>query len=78
MQKLLSLSRSHWFIFVFVSIILGDKSKKILLWFISESVLHMFSSGSFVVSSLTFRPLIHFEFSFVCSVENDLISFFHM
>ena len=53
-QKLWSLSRSHWFIFVFISIILGDKSKKILLWFISESVLPMFSSRSSVVSSLTF------------------------
>ena len=69
---------SHWFIFAFISIILGDRSKKILLWFISESVLPMFSSRSFAVSSLTFRPLIHFEFSFVCSVEKDLISFFHM
>ena len=28
------------------------------------------------MSSLTFRPLIHFEFSFVCSVENDLISLY--
>ena len=33
----------------------------ILLWFMSESVLPMFSSRSFVVSVLTFRSLIHFE-----------------
>ena len=30
-KKLLSLSRSHSFIFAFISFILGDKSKKILL-----------------------------------------------
>ena len=29
----------------------------------SESVLPMFSSGSFIVSGLTFRSLIHFELS---------------
>ena len=37
-QKLLSLIRSHLFIFVFISITLGDISKKILLWFMSKSV----------------------------------------
>ena len=30
----------------------------------SESVLPMFSSRSFIVSGLTFRSLIHFEFIF--------------
>ena len=59
-QKLLSLIRYHLFIFVFISIILGDGSKKILLQFMSKSVLPMFSSRSFKVSSLTFRSLIHF------------------
>ena len=38
-QKILSLIRSHWFVFVFISITLGDGSKKILLQFMSESVL---------------------------------------
>ena len=60
-QKLLSLSRSHLFIFVFISIILGDRSKKILLQLRSESVLPMFSSKSFIVSYLVFRLLIHLE-----------------
>ena len=46
-QKLLSLSRSHLFIFAFISIILGDGLKKILLCFMSESILPMFSSRSF-------------------------------
>ena len=35
----------------------------------SKSVLPMFSSKSFIVSGLTFRPLIHFEFIFVCGVR---------
>ena len=34
-----------------------------------ESVLSMFSSRSFIVSGLTFRSLIHFEFIFVYSVR---------
>ena len=40
--------------------------KKILLQFMSESVLPMFSSKSFIISDLTFRSLIHFKFIFVC------------
>src|SRR5574337_1130115 len=35
----------------------------------SESVLSMFSSRSFIVSGLTFRSLIHFEFIFVYGVR---------
>ena len=35
----------------------------------SESVLPMFSSRSFIVSGLTFRSLIHFEFVFVQGVR---------
>ena len=42
----------------------------------SSSVLPMFSSKSFMVSGLTFRSLIHFEFIFV--LGNVLISFFYM
>ena len=38
-QKILSLSRSHLFTFVFISIILEDRSKKILLSFMSEGIL---------------------------------------
>ena len=50
MQKLLSLVRSHLFIFGFFSFALGDWSKKILLLFMSENVLPIFSSRSFTVS----------------------------
>ena len=42
--KLLSLTRSHLIVFAFISFILGDWSKKILLWFTSQNVLHMLSS----------------------------------
>ena len=35
----------------------------------SESVLRMFSSKSFIASGLTFRSLVHFEFIFVCGVR---------
>ena len=38
----------------------------------SESVLPMFSSRSFIVSGLTFRSLIHFEFIFVYGVRNRI------
>ena len=37
-QKLLHLIRSHLFIFVLISIILGGRSEKLSLWFMSESV----------------------------------------
>ena len=53
-QKLLSLIKSHLFIFVFISVALGGGSKKILLCFMSKSVFPMFSSKSFIVSGLTF------------------------
>ena len=36
----------------------------------SSSVLPVFSSKSFIVSGLTFRPLIHVEFIFVYGVRN--------
>ena len=75
-QKLLSLIRSHLFIFVFIFITLGGGSKKILLWFMSKSV-PIFSPKSFIVSGLTFRSLIHFEFIFVYDVReySDSCSF---
>ena len=69
MQKLLSLIRSHVLTFVFISIILGGGSERILLWFMSKSVLPMFSSKNFIVSGLTFKSLIHFEFIFVYGVR---------
>ena len=78
-QMLLSLIRSHLFIFVFISITLGGGSQKILLWFMSNSVLPMVSSKCFIVSGLTFRSLIHFELIFVYDVkEHSNFIFLHV
>uniref|UniRef100_A0A8W4FDK3 Uncharacterized protein n=1 Tax=Sus scrofa TaxID=9823 RepID=A0A8W4FDK3_PIG len=68
-QKLLSLIMSNLFIFGFIFITLGGGSKKIFLQFMSKCVLPMLSSKSFIVSSLTFRSLIHFEVIFVYDVR---------
>ena len=57
-----SLTKSHLFIVAFVCF--RRKIQKILLQFMLKSVLHMFSSRSFMVSGLTFRSLIHSEFIF--------------
>ena len=77
-QKLLSLIRSHLFIFGFIFITFSKWTKKILLQFMSASVLPVFFYKSFIVGSLKFRCLTHFEFIFVYGVENVLISFFYM
>ena len=37
--------------------------------FMSENVLHVFSSTNFIISSLKFRALIYFEFIIVCGVR---------
>ena len=63
LQKLISLIRSHLFIFVFISITSGDESKKILPQFMSKSVLPMFYSKSFIVSSLKFIYFIYLFFA---------------
>ena len=68
-QTLLYLIRSHLFIFVFVSITPGGRLQRILLRSMSKSVLPIFSSKSFILSGLTFRSLIHFEFIFVFGVR---------
>ena len=71
-QKLLSLIRSHLFIFVFISIILGGGLWRILLWFMSRSMLPMLSYRSFIVSGFTFKSLIHFGL-FLCMILGDVI-----
>ena len=68
-QKFLSLIRSHLFTIAFISIIPEDRSIKILLQFMSKSVLPMISYRSSVVSRLMFRSLINFEFIFVYGVR---------
>ena len=59
-QKFLSLTRSHMFIFGIHY--LGDGSKNIAVTYVKNVP---FSSWSFRVSSFMFKSLIHFEFSFV-------------
>ena len=73
-----SLTKSHLFIFVFIFITLGGVSRKILLWFMSKSVLPKFSSKSFILSCLMFRSLIYLLL-FLCTVfRSGLISLFYM
>ena len=64
-QKLVSLIRPHWFIYFFISVALGDWSKKILLQFTLKNISPVFSSRNFIVSCLTFRSSNHLEFIFV-------------
>ena len=68
-QKCVSLIRSHLFVFVFIVNTLRGGSEKMLLLFMSESVLPMFSSKSFIASGLISRSLIHFELIFVYGVR---------
>jgi len=63
-QKLLSIISSHFLIFVFIS--MGHRG---FCCDLCHSVLPMFSSKSFMVSGLTFRSLIHFEFIFVYGIR---------
>ena len=43
----------------------------------SENVLPMFSSKSFIASGLTLRYLIHFQFILLMMLESVLVSFFY-
>ena len=64
-KKLSSLIRSHLFIFAFISIAMGNWPKKILLWFMSETVLLMFYSKTFMISCLIFMSFSHFEYLYM-------------
>ena len=68
-QMVSSLIRPHLFIFAFLYIILENRSKKMLLWFVSKCVLHMFSFRSFIVSGLTVMSLIYFYLIFVYGIR---------
>ena len=65
------LIRSHLFIFIFIT--LGGGSKKLLLWYVSKSVLPVFFSKSFFVSGLTVKSWIHFEVILYVVLENVLV-----
>ena len=62
-----SLIRSYLFIFAYIPLLwgMGHRGSCCNL---CQSVLPIFSPRSFIVSSLTFRSLIHFEFIFVYCV----------
>ena len=64
-KKLLILIRSHFFIFAFISNILGGGHRGSC----RDLYQRVFSPRSFIISGLTFRSLIHFEFIFVCGVR---------
>ena len=68
-QKLLNLTKSHWFAFVFI---FPDetipKKKKKKLQFMSKSVLPMFTPRSFMIFIFIFRFLDNFGFIFVYGV----------
>ena len=66
-KKFLGLGGSNLFLFLFP--FLGDELMEILLQFMSDSVLPLFSSKSFIASGLTFRLLLHFKFIFVYGVH---------
>ena len=77
-QKLVSLIRSCWIIFVFISIALGAWPNKTFVQLMSENVLPLFTSrSSLLVPCLMFKSLSNFEFIFVhdvrvCSSCTDL------
>ena len=67
-QKLLSLIRFHLFIFVFIFITFWRWIQKdTTAIYVKECSAYVFLC--FIVSSLTFRSLIHFEFIFVYGVK---------
>ena len=76
--KVLSLIRTYLFIFAFVSFALGNRNKK-KLWFTPKRVLSVFSYRNFLVSGLTFKSLIYFEFTFVHDIiEYSRLILFHV
>ena len=66
MLKLSSLIRVHLFTFAFISVSLRSKR---YCYNLCQSVLPIFTSRSFIVSSLTFRSLTDFEFILVYGVK---------
>ena len=67
-QKLVSSIRSRWFICL-IYIALIDWTKKTFVQFMSENVLLMFFSRSFMVSCLMCKSLSHFELIFYAWCE---------
>ena len=68
-RKLFNLMQTLWFIFSFISLALGDIAAETLLHGMSEILLPMFSTRTFMVSRLIFKSFIHFEFILVYGVK---------
>ena len=73
-QKLLSLISSHLFVLFLFPLFWETDQKKILLKFMSECSAYVFRV--FIVSSLTFRCLIHFEFIFEYGIKDCSVFIF--
>ena len=70
LQKHLSLMKSHLFIFAFISFALGDYSKKRYFYDLRQGLFCLWCFfTSFMTSDLTFRSLIHIEFTFIHGVR---------
>ena len=67
-QKLLSLIRSHLFIYLFLFPLLLEVGCRGSCCDLCQRVFCLFSSKSFTVSCLTFRPLIYFELIFTTQI----------
>ena len=67
--KFFSLIGPHLFTFNFIFITLGGEFKKIMLQFMLEDILPMYSSESFILLGLIFSSLIHLEFIFLHGVR---------
>ena len=75
-KKLLSLIRSHLFIFVFMVIILGGGSEKTLLQFMSESVRRFCSIWSYILSLQWIFNVLHLS-CLLTSNQSNQIFYFH-
>ena len=73
MQQLVSLIKSHLYIFAFISLALGDWCKKMLLWFMSENILPVFSFRSFMVFCLSQFPVFKPFWAYFCVQYEDLL-----
>ena len=67
MQKLINLS--HIFLFVFISVALGEWPKKILLWFMSKNICLWYLLGIWWCHILRFKSVSCFEFYFCAWCE---------
>ena len=67
-QKILSLIRPIC-LFLFLFSLLWEVDLRRYCCGLCQQVFFLFSSKSFIVFGLTFRFLIHFEFIFVCDVQ---------